>query len=145
MRSRLLEYLVLALLLCGPAIAQSPPAHPDDPVGGNLFPPDLVMRHQNAIGLSPDQKSYLREEIKKAQLRFTELEWDLQDAMERLAQYLAQPRIDENQTLGQLDQVLEAERAIKRAQITLMVRIKNQLDPEQQAQLRELRPSREHP
>lgn len=45
----------------------------------------------------------------------------------------------EQQALAQLDKVLDVEREVKRAQIGLMVRIKNKLTPEQQAQLREIR------
>lgn len=125
-------------------LAQQPPSPPGhDPLAETLFPPELVMRHQQAIGLQAEQKTYLRDEIRKAQLRFTELQWQLQDAMESMRSLLEQTPAAEAQVLAQLDKVLEAEREIKRAQITLMVRIKNKLTPEQQARLRELRPK--HP
>ena len=45
----------------------------------------------------------------------------------------------EAKVLDQLEKVLGWEREIKRAQITLMVRIKNGLSAEQQARLRQLR------
>ena len=41
--------------------------------------------------------------------------------------------------LQQLDEMLALERDVKRAQITLLVRIKNQLTPDQRAQLDKLR------
>lgn len=41
--------------------------------------------------------------------------------------------------MGQLDKLLAAVREIKRTQLTLLVRIKNRLTPEQQARLRERR------
>jgi Spy/CpxP family protein refolding chaperone len=47
--------------------------------------------------------------------------------------------VDESQTLAQLEKVLAAEREIKREQVTLLVRIKNKLTPEQQGKLLELR------
>lgn len=115
------------------------PRPPHDPLGEALFPPELVMRHQQAIGLQPDQKTYLREQIRQAQLRFTELQWQLEDAAELLRSILEKDRVDESQALAALERVLDAERQIKTAQITLMVRIKNKLSPEQQARLRELR------
>jgi hypothetical protein len=50
-----------------------------------------------------------------------------------------QPRIDEHQALAQLEKVLSAEREIKRAQIALLVHIKNKLTSEQQAKLEDIR------
>ena len=111
----------------------------DDPLGDLLFPPDLVMARQNAIGLSDAQKTYLHAEILKAQSRFTELQWQLQDAMEGLTGLLKQPKADEAQVAAQLDKVLASEREIKRAQISLLVRIKNDLTEEQQRRLQALR------
>jgi len=81
-----------------------------------------------------------RAEILKAQTRFMELQWQLQDAMDNLVGLLKQQPVDETQVTAQLDKVLAAEREVKRAQIVLMVRLKNKLTPEQQARLRQLRP-----
>jgi Spy/CpxP family protein refolding chaperone len=117
--------------------AQQPSA--SDPLTDLLFPPDLVMARQNAIGLSDGQKTYLQAEITKAQAHFSELEWQLQEAMEGLAGLLKQSKADETQVAAQLDKVLAAEREIKRAQITLLVRIKNNLTVEQQHRLQALR------
>jgi len=125
------------LILVSSLGAQQPPAL--DPVNELLFPPELVMARQNAIGLSEAQKTYLRAEILKAQTRFTELQWQLQDAMEGLIGLLKQPKADEAQVATQLDKVLASEREIKRAQIGLLVRIKNNLTEEQQQRLQALR------
>ena len=97
------------------------------------------MSHQKAIGLADAQRAYIRDELLKAQTRFTELQWQLQDSMEALMSLLKQTPVDESQVLSQLDKVLNSERDIKRTQIGLMVRIKNKLTPEQQAQLRKLK------
>ena len=60
-----------------------PQPMPDqDPLAEFIFPPELVMRHQREIGLTDEQKTYLRGEIQRVTLRFTELQWQLQDAME---------------------------------------------------------------
>ena len=125
--------LIFVSSLC----AQQPPA--GDPLNDLLFPPELVMARQNAIGLSDAQKTYLRAEVLKAQTRFTELQWQLQDAMEGLTGLLKQSKADEAQVAAQLDKVLAAEREIKRAQVSLLVRIKNNLTEEQQHRLRALR------
>jgi Spy/CpxP family protein refolding chaperone len=125
------------LILVSSLSAQQPPAL--DPLNELLFPPELVMARQNAIGLSDAQKTYLRAEILKAQTRFTELQWQLQDAMEGLAGLLKPSKADEAQVAAQLDKVLATEREIKRAQISLLVRIKNDLREEQQHRLQALR------
>lgn len=139
MKARVLVFSLV--LLPAWALAQpAPEPSPLDPLQENLFPPELVMRHQRAIELQPEQKTYIREQVREAQLRFTELKWQLEDAAEAMRSLLEQTRVDEQQVLGQLEKVLDAERQIKRLQLTLMVRIKNQLTPEQQARLRELRP-----
>jgi Spy/CpxP family protein refolding chaperone len=127
--------IMLTLLLFG-SLAAQPPA--DDPLRELMFPPEAVMQHQQAIGLSDEQRNTFKSEVRQAQLKFTELQWTMQDEMERLVSLLKQSKVDEKQTALQLDKVLGAEREIKRAQLMLLVRIKNNLTPAQQTQLREL-------
>ena len=137
MKAKVLRACALLLLAATAARGQQPPS--EDPIGQNFFAPELVMQHQEAIGLNDEQKSYLKTEIRQAQLKFTELQWKLQDEMEKLASLAKQPHIDEQGLLVQLEKLLTAEREIKRAQLTLLVRIKNKLTPEQQAKLLEIR------
>jgi Spy/CpxP family protein refolding chaperone len=143
-RNRLMILILAAwLALTGVrAAAQQPPG--PDPVGDNLFPPDLVLSNQKAIGLDETQKNFVRSELLKTQASFTELQFQLQDAMEILSGLLKQSPVDEGQVLAQLDKVLSTEREVKRAQIGLMVRIKNKLTAEQQAKLRQLRAESAH-
>jgi len=126
---------ILTLLFFGFLAAQQPP---EDPLRDILFPPEAVMQHQQAVGLSDEQKNSLKAEVRQAQLKFTELQWTLQDEMERLVALLKQSKVDEKQAAVQLEKVLGAEREIKRAQLMLLIRIKNNLTPAQQTQLREL-------
>jgi Spy/CpxP family protein refolding chaperone len=136
MRARVLCICAAFLFVAGAARAQQPD---QDPIGQSFFPPELVIQHQEAIGLSAEQKDYLKTEIRQAQLKFTELQWKLQDEMEKMVSLVKQPHVDEQQVLAQLDRVLAAEREVKKEQITLLVRIKNKLTPEQQGKLSELR------
>jgi len=140
MKAKLAIFCAVLLLAASTAFAQQPPPAPGpDPVGEHLFAPELIMAHQEAIGLAPDQKTYIRAEIGKAQGQFSDLQWQLQDAMERLASLLKPQSVDESAVLAQLDKVLAAEREIKRTQLTLMIRIKNKLTAQQQARLEEMR------
>jgi Spy/CpxP family protein refolding chaperone len=139
MLNRIFIWPVAILLYPVLLAAQQPQPPGPDPLTENLFPPELVMAHQKAIDLSDTQKAYIRSELLKAQTRFTELQWQLQDSMEALVSLLKQSPADESQVMSQLDKVLTSEREIKRTQITLLVRIKNKLTPDQQAQLQRLR------
>src|SRR5258707_1065791 len=135
MKAGILCICAAFLFAAGAANAQQPD---QDPIGQSFFAPELVIQHQEAIGLSAEQKDYFKTEIRAAQLKFTELQWKLQDEMEKLVTLARQPRVDEQQVLAQLEKVLAAEREIKRQQVTLLVRIKNKLTPEQQAKLSDL-------
>jgi Spy/CpxP family protein refolding chaperone len=112
--------------------------HGPDPIAQNLFPPDLVMQHRQALGLSDEQKNAIKEELMKASAKFSELQWQMQDEMETMATLTKGPSIDEQRVLAQLDKILGIEREVKRTQLTLSIRIKNKLTAEQQTQLQEL-------
>jgi Spy/CpxP family protein refolding chaperone len=57
----------------------------------------------------------------------------------KLAQLLQPPKVDEAAALAQVDKVLGMEREVKRAQISLLIEIKNLLTPPQQQKLFDLR------
>lgn len=136
MKTTYSKLCTLLLLAAAPLRAQQPQ---QDPIGQNVFPPELIMQHQEDVGLTDEQRSYMKNEIHQAQLRFTDLQWKAQDEVEKMVALLKLERVDEQQALAQLDKVVNAEREIKRAQIALLVRIKNKLTPEQQARLREFK------
>lgn len=133
--------IAIVLFTMQPLVAQQPPQPPPqhDPIGESLFPPELLMQNQKALGLSEDQKNAVKTELQKAQSKFTDLQWQLQTEVETMAGLLKQERVDEQQVLAQLEKVLNLERDIKKTQITLMVRIKNKLSPEQQTMLRKMK------
>jgi Spy/CpxP family protein refolding chaperone len=117
--------------------AQPRPPHPpmNDPFGDAMFPPDLIMQHTRDLGLTDEQKAYMRGEIQKTTTRFNELQWQLQDAMEALHATMKANPVNEQLALSQLDKVLDTEREIKRLHFGLAISIKNKLTPEQQEKL----------
>ena len=135
--------LSLVLLLCGAmSWGQGPQPHPqpgDDPMAQSLFPPELVMRYRQEINLDEGQSKAIKEAIQKAQSKFLDMQWDMQSEAQKLVQLLNARPVDENAVLAQVDQVLNRERDIKKAQISLLVRIKNMLREDQQDKLMELR------
>ena len=111
----------------------------DDPLANQLFPPELVMQFRQEIHLTADQSKAVREEIQKAQSKLLDMQWAMQSEREKLILLLQARPIDERAALAQLDVVLGQEREIKKAQISLLIRIKNQLTTAQQNTLMDLR------
>jgi hypothetical protein len=101
------------------------------------------MQRQDAIGLTDDQRRFMVAEVQRTQTQATGIQWRLQAAVERLAGAVRQDHPDEAQVLVQLDSVLTLEREMKRTQITLLVRLKARLTPEQQTALRQGMPPRQ--
>lgn len=119
-----------------PQAQPRPPIPPmNDPFGDAMFPPDLIMQHTRDLGLTDEQKAYMRGEIQKTTTRFNELQWQLQDAMEALHATMKANPVNEQLALSQLDKVLDTEREIKRLHFGLAISIKNKLTPEQQEKL----------
>jgi Spy/CpxP family protein refolding chaperone len=118
-----------------------PPRPPRDPLGDTMFPPEMVMQHQRELGLTDEQKTFMRGEINRTSTRFNELQWQLQDATEALHETMKASSVNEQLALSQLDKILDGEREIKRAHMELAIRIKNKLTPEQQTKLQSMRKS----
>jgi Spy/CpxP family protein refolding chaperone len=124
-----------------PADAQQQPAPAvqQDPLFAALFPPELIMQHQRAIGLTDQQRDQISRLIQDLQGRVVQLQWRLLDEMQQLTQLMSASRIDLDRALDQLDSVLETEKEIKQAHLGMLARVKNLLTPEQQATLERLR------
>ena len=149
----LMVTLMLAGVLLGAVLvsAQQPPQEPqgppqppqqrqphppmNDPLRDAMFPPELIMQHTRDLGLTDEQKTYMRGEIQKTTTRFNELQWQLQDSMEALHATMKANPVNEQLALSQLDKVLDTEREIKRLHFALAINIKNKLTAEQQEKL----------
>lgn len=104
-----------------------------------LFPPELVMKNQEELQLTEEQRASIMNEVQQVQSEFTGLQWDLEREMEKLTSLLRGVTLEEEQILQQLETVLELERRVKRSQLQLAVRIRNTLDEDQLRTLRRLR------
>lgn len=126
--------------LVAPASCGSASAPGSDALARFLYAPELVMAHQEAIGLTDRQRAAILDAVKDLQSKtIVDTQFKLGLAGEKLKTSLAKPNVEESSVLQQIDDMLALEREVKRAQITLLVRIKNQLTPEQRAQLDKLR------
>jgi len=99
----------------------------------------MVMKYRQEINLDENQLQAIKEAIRKAQARFLDLQWDMQSEQQKLVQLLKAQPVDEAAALAQVDRLLNQEREVKKAQLSLLIRIKNLLRDTQQAKLSELR------
>jgi Spy/CpxP family protein refolding chaperone len=120
-----------------PQLAQRPPGV--DPIGSRLFPPELIMSHQEELKVEEPQRAAILKEIEKAQSQVLQLQWQMQAATEQLAKALEMPKIDEAKALSQADKLMTMERDLKRAHLGMLIRIRNLLTDSQRAKLTELR------
>jgi len=121
-----------------PQKPRMPPPPPPDMLNNSVFPPDVIMENQRELGLTDQQKAFMRGEINKTSTVFNDLQWQLQDAMEALRDTMKADQVNEQLALSQLDKVLDAEREIKKLHMALAIRIKNNLTPDQVQKLQDL-------
>jgi Spy/CpxP family protein refolding chaperone len=123
----------------GQRAPQPPGARPSDPIGDNLFPPELIMRCAAEIALTDEQKELIKTHAEKAQASFRELQPKLDQEVQAMGALVKEENPDTEKALAQLDKVLAAEREVKRVQIGLMISLKKVLTPGQVAQVQEAR------
>ena len=110
-----------------------------DPVVRYLYAPEVVMAHQEAIGLTDRQRTAIQGIVKDMQSKVVDVQLRLASSSEKLTRLLSATIVDEGAVLQQIDQVLASEREVKRAQLSLLVRVKNQLTAAQQGMLDKVR------
>lgn len=109
------------------------------PMEDDFFPPEMLMRAQQAIGLTDDQRDAIRKEMQESVGKFTEFQWQQSAENEKLAALSKADAADEEKILAQLDALLKVENEMKRLQARTMIRVRNVLTPEQRTKLREMR------
>lgn len=134
--------LVATLLLFATApFAQN--LDPDNPradrqiLAMGLYPPDLIMRHQQTLGITDAQRKTMLQLVKDFQSDVAELQWNLQNKQQIMRQALGQNRIDSAAVLPEVEAVLALESEFKLAHFKLLIAIKNELTEEQTKMIRQ--------
>ena len=130
--------LVLTLLL-GAVLLAPPAAAVDQAFEQAVFPPELVIRHQRAIGFTPEQREAFLREMQSTQADLLPVQLEMAEVGAILIQLLESDRVDENAALEAATRMLELERRTKLRHMKLLLKIKNLLSSEQQETLREIR------
>ena len=104
-----------------------------------LFPPELVMQHQARLKITEAQRNFIVGEITKLQATAVQVQWRVGDESEKLAELLQRETVAEADVLAQAEKMIMYETAVKRAQLSMLIRIRNALTPEQRQMLQALR------
>jgi len=96
-----------------------------------LYPPDIIMRHQQRLGVTDAQRKKMLALVKTFQSDVAELQWNLQKEQQQMQQTLAETKISQAEALKQIESVLEMESKFKLAHFKLLIGIKNELTGEQ--------------
>ena len=105
----------------------------------HLYPPELIMQNQGRLKITESQREAILQEIYKVQATAAQVQWRVSDESEKLNQLLERDNVQESEALAQADRMMTWEIAVKRAQLTMLIRIRNLLSPEQKSMLRDLR------
>src|SRR5262245_27333383 len=148
MSGKIVQTLLVAALFALGAVAAQPraaqaqataPKQEADPFAAVLFPPELIMQHARAIRLNDEQRAAITKLIEQAQGRVIGMQWQLAEQVQALRETLGKTKVDQDRAVDQLNRVLDTEKSIKKAHLEMLIRIKNVLRAEQQAQLARLR------
>lgn len=98
--------------------------------------PKLLMRYQDELGLTDKQKSAIKKYVKKAQADSVDVEFQLQEEMEKLKKLVGEEKVNKLAALEQAEKVMALEHQMKTIQLGLMIDIKNALTAEQIAKIK---------
>jgi Spy/CpxP family protein refolding chaperone len=110
-----------------------------DAIGRFFYPPEFVMQNAAAISLTDAQRNALSTAVQQVQAKMVDAQFKMSSEGDKLTKLVQGSTVDEPQMLAEVDRLLAIERDVRRAQVSLMVKVKNTLTPAQQAKLNQLR------
>ena len=119
---------ILALLLGGAAIAAQPRG---DVWKGKLFPPNVILQHQQELELSKEQFTAIKAAVVEVQANVAEHEWDMREAYLNLMSELDKSPVDEGRIMKLVEKALLAENEVKKEQVVMLIRLRNLLTDDQ--------------
>jgi Spy/CpxP family protein refolding chaperone len=131
--------LLFGFVIVAATVRAQQPAQDADPIARHLFPPDLIMAHQDELGLDDKQRAAIKAEVLKAQPKFMEWQWDMGEETQKMVALLRATPVNEEKVLEQADRIMALERNVKRTHLSLLIRLKNILTAEQLARLDQIR------
>ena len=126
-----IQIAILAMVLgAGVAAGAQPKA---DVFKGKLFPPNVILQHQDELNLSKEQFKAIKAAVVEVQANVAEHEWDLREAYVNVLSELDKKPVDEARVMEFVDMALVAENNVKKEQVAMLIRVRNLLTDEQVA------------
>lgn len=126
------------ILIAGGVNAQGMGAQ-KDVFKGKLFPPNIILEHQDDLDLSKEQYTAIKAAVVEVQTSVAEHEWDMLEAYQQALLQLDESPVDEDKVLASVATVLQAENKVKQLQMTMLIRLRNLLTDEQMEYLKSVR------
>ncbi|MDH3440010.1 MAG: hypothetical protein OEM63_04605 [Gammaproteobacteria bacterium] len=98
---------------------------------GKLFPPNIILEHQDELELTRDQFTAIRAAVVETQGSVAEHEWDLREAYQQVMSDLDEVPVDEDKVMENVQKALLAENEVKKLQVRLLLELRNLLTDEQ--------------
>lgn len=118
---------------------------PQDPIRAQLVPAEHLLQFREQIGLSDEQVKLIHDLANRTTWEIQTLNREVEQKVQALAKQLAATDVDESTTLQQLNALLTRENDIRRAQLRLMIKLKNLLSDDQQRVAKQLRNGNDSP
>ncbi len=125
-----IKTLVLLTCLAMP-LAESAQGQDRDVFKGKLFPPNVILEHQDALGLTKEQFTAIRAAVVEVQGNVAEHEWDPREAYQRVMNDLDESPVDEDKVMENVGKALLAENEVKKLQVAMLIKLRNLLTDEQ--------------
>ena len=129
--------IVLLALAAGSAGAQG---QKGDVFKGKLFPPNVILEHQDELALTKEQFTAIRQAVVQVQADVAEHEWDVREAYQEIMEQLDNNPVDTDATLEHVQKALLAENEVKKLQMAMLIQLRNLLTAEQVTYLQSVRP-----
>jgi Spy/CpxP family protein refolding chaperone len=117
-------------LMSSVAFAQGLPGK-KDVFKGKLFAPNVILEHQDELGLTKEQFTAIKTAVVEVQASIAGHEWDLREAYQQTLASLDETPIDEEQVMKNVKKALLAENQVKQLQVRMLIRLRKLLTPEQ--------------
>ncbi len=123
---------ILIVLFACVAVATAAAAGPKaDMFKGKLFPPNVILEHQAELNLTREQFTAIKSAVVEIQATIAGFEWDMREAQQKVLAELDQSPVNEKRVLEHVSVVLAAENQLKKQQMTMLIRLRNLLTPDQ--------------
>ncbi len=129
-QKRLSFLLVCLSLLSSVTLAQDTGAK-KDVFKGKLFAPNIILEHQDELGLTKEQFTAIRAAVVEVQANVAGYEWDLREAYMQTLASLDESPVDEDKVLQSVEAALLAENEVKKLQVRMLIKLRNLLTDEQ--------------